>query len=484
MNRSVKTNAFLNVIKTIMLIIFPLVTFPYATRVLGAENIGKVQFGSSIIAYVLLFSSLGLTTYATREGTVYRNDRKKMSEFATQMFSINMLFTLISYILLFIALLLPTKLQDYKCLLLVQSISVIFTTLAVEWIYNIYEDYLFITIRSILTYVIALILLFVFVHDQSDYYWYALINVIATSSSYLLNFIHAKKYCDIRITFKTNLKKHFKSLLTLFSNNLATQIYINADVTMLGLLLNDYYVGIYGVATKVYFTLKNITSAMIIVAIPRLSYYKNNKKENEYNTLCSNTINSCIIVIIPITIGLVLFSRQIVGILAGPDYAESILTLQILASCLIFATIANFFSNAILIINKLEKYALRATIISAVANIGLNFIFIPLLHHNGVAITTLIAEVMVAALSYHYAKGKVKITDFRKNLITSIIGSISIVIIYYIINVINLNRIIILIITPILGAITYFIVLLLLKNKIATENFDNIKNRIFKKKDS
>ena len=96
MNKSVKINAFLNVIKTITLIIFPLVTFPYATRVLGAENLGKVQFGSSIIAYVLLFSSLGLTTYATREGTKYRDDRKKMSEFASQMFSINMLFTLIS----------------------------------------------------------------------------------------------------------------------------------------------------------------------------------------------------------------------------------------------------------------------------------------------------------------------------------------------------------------------------------------------------
>lgn len=481
MKKSITINAILNVIKTVILILFPLITFPYATRTLGTENIGKVQFGSSIISYVLLLASLGISMYAIREGTAYRNDREKMSKFASQIFSINMLFTIISYILLGVALLFPTKLQEYNNLILIQSITVIFTTLGVEWLYTIYEDYLYITIRSIVTHVISLVLLFILVHNKSDYYNYAIVSVIATSSSYLFNFIHSKKYCDIKITFKTNIKKHLKPLLILFSNSVATQIYVNSDVTMLGLMLNNYYVGLYGVATKIYFLIKSVLNAIVTVVIPRLSFYNNNGNIVEYNKLCSSIINACIIVILPIVAGLMLLSDEVIYIIAGPEFMEASSCLKILSISLVFAVFANFFANAILIVNKLEKYVLRSTIIAAIVNIVLNFACIPIFKHNGVAFTTLVAEMIVAILAFYHAKEKIKIEGFFNNLISCIFGIIGIIIVNFIIKQFKFDLVVSMILIVMLSVICYFLILLLFRNKIMISIIRKIKDKISKK---
>ena len=124
--KSIKINAVVNAIKVIMSIIFPIITFPYASRILGADNIGKVQFGSSIIVYLSLIAALGINTYATREGAIIRNDKEKLQKFANQIFTINVITTIFTYIIMAILLILPTKLVDYRLLICIQSLSILF----------------------------------------------------------------------------------------------------------------------------------------------------------------------------------------------------------------------------------------------------------------------------------------------------------------------------------------------------------------------
>ena len=102
--KSIKVNAIINSIKVLLSIIFPIITFPYASRILGADNIGKVQFASSIIEYLSLIAALGITTYATREGAIIRNDKEKLQKFANQVFTINMITTAISYFIMVVML--------------------------------------------------------------------------------------------------------------------------------------------------------------------------------------------------------------------------------------------------------------------------------------------------------------------------------------------------------------------------------------------
>ena len=189
--KSIKLNAIINVIKVTMSIIFPIITFPYASRVLGTDNIGKVQFAASIVEYLSLIAALGISTYATREGAIIRNNKEKLQKFANQIFTINIITTTISYLIMAFMLILPTKLENYRYLILIQSLSILFTTIGVDWIYNIYEDYAYITKKSIITHIISMALLFLFVRKSEDYYIYALISVIAGGSVNIFNFIQA-----------------------------------------------------------------------------------------------------------------------------------------------------------------------------------------------------------------------------------------------------------------------------------------------------
>ena len=160
-NKSIKVNMILNAIKGLMSIFFPLISFPYVSKVLGVDNIGRYNFANSIISYFILLAGLGINTYAIREGARLREKENEFKQFANEMFSINILSTIISYVLFALLLIIVPKFQCYKTLLIILSLQIIFKTIGIEWIYSIYEDYAYITLRSIIFQIISLILLFV-----------------------------------------------------------------------------------------------------------------------------------------------------------------------------------------------------------------------------------------------------------------------------------------------------------------------------------
>ena len=477
--KSIKINAIINAIKVAMSIIFPIITFPYASRVLGADNIGKVQFASSIIVYLSLIAALGIDTYATREGSIIRNDKQKLQKFANQIFTINIITTAITYLIMAVLLILPTKLVDYRLLIIIQSMGILFTTVGVDWIYNIHEDYAYITKKSILTQIISMVLLFLFVKKSEDYYIYALISVIATGSVNIVNFIHARKYCKLRLVRNVEWHKHFKSMIVMFSNALAVNIYVNSDVILLGMMSNDFTVGLYAVSVKVYSIIKKMLNAVTSVTLPRMSLYANEDKE-KYEYLLEKLLKTILTLIIPAILGIIILSKQIVLLIAGREYIEATTSLVILSIALGFATIGNIFINGILIPNKQEKHAFKATLIAAILNIGLNFIAIPLWGQNGAAITTVIAELAVCIVCFCYAIKIYKFKNLKRTIIISLISCISIVVVAELIKLFITNNIAQTLLICFGGVASYGIVSILLKNEIILETLGQIKDKVQK----
>ena len=99
--KSLSINAFFNSFRVVLNLIFPLITFPYVFRTLGVDYYGKYQFSNSIVSYFILLAALGISSYAIREGSKYRNDEKKMSKFVSDIFSINLISCCFSLLLLF-----------------------------------------------------------------------------------------------------------------------------------------------------------------------------------------------------------------------------------------------------------------------------------------------------------------------------------------------------------------------------------------------
>ena len=473
---SVKVNAFLNVIRIAMSVLFPLITFPYASQVLGVSNLGKVQFATSVVSYFALIAALGVQTYGTREGSKVRENQEKFNQLCSEIFTVNIISTIIAYVLLIVLVLLPTKIQGYKVLIFIQSIVLILTTLGVDWVYASKEDFYYVTVKTIIAQVISIIIFFLFVRHKNDYYIYSLTTVVAASGMYISTFLHSKKYVHLKLIFAKSIFRHLKPMFILFSNNLAVSIYVNSDVLMLGLFATDLNVGLYSVSVKIYSVVKSLLNAITLAVLPRLSLLSTKENKEEYFILGEQILHACIILILPAIVGLFLLSKDIILLLSGQSYLSATSSLKLLTLALGFSVLANFFVNAILIINNEEKYALNITIIAAIVNIALNFIMIPLLKQDGAAITTIIAECIVAILSGHKAKKYMRVRNSLKVFVQSVIGCIGIYFVYFFITRFVTYLILNIILIFLVSVVVYFLILYVLGNNMVKTSISTIKS--------
>lgn len=422
--KSIRVNALLNMIKQVMQIIFPIITIPYITRVLLPENFGKINTGNSLISYISLIAGLGIATYAIREGSLVRNDRNKLNDFANQVFSINIISTIVSYAVLAGIMFLVPHYQEYRLLLAIQGIVVIFTTLGADWINSIEEDYLYLTIRYIVLHVISLALMFLLVKKPDDYYIYAAITLVTSVGANVMNIFYIRRYVKIRFTLNIEWKKHLIPIFILFGNAVAITIYVSSDITMLEIFKGASDVGIYSVATKIYSVVKQILNAILIVSIPRLTSYVGNNDMEDFTILGKKIFNTFITLMCPLIVGIVFFREEAIKLAGGIEYISGSSSLLILTLSVAPALIATFFSGCVLMPLRKEKHVLKGTVVSAIINVGLNFVMIPILGGDGAAITTLISEVFVAIYFWLLVRNEGYEFIDKKVAVLSLIGGI------------------------------------------------------------
>lgn len=463
-NRSLKTNALLNAIRTFMSMIFPLITFPYVSRILQVENMGKVNFSASIVSYFTLLAGLGISTYAIREGSRLRDNEMELKNFGNQIFTINLLSTAVAYILLAIVLFFVPSIHTYVLLIIVQSVNIIGTTLGVEWINIIYENYIYIAIRSFLVQFVSMIALFVLVHNTNDYVVYAAIMVFSMTAANIFNFIYVNKKSKIRITSNLRLNIHLKPIMVIFAMSVATTIYVNSDSTMLGFMSGDYYVGLYAIAAKIYSILKSLIAAFILVALPRLSNYIATGKIEQYNRKANDILNLCILLLLPTVVGVFMTSNEIINLFAGETYLDAVPALNILSISLIFSIFAVYFTHVVLLPMKKEKIIMYATIFSAVVNLLLNTIFIPLFNHIGAAITTAISECIVMIWQMYYVTDMIRMNIAKKDIVGILLGCLSIICICILVDKFSFTENIKLIIKISGSVVSYYCILISTKN--------------------
>ena len=414
-------NALLNTVKQCCAILFPLITFPYVSRVIGTENYGKITFGNSIISYITMVATLGIAQYSIREGAKKRDNKKELNETVNEIFTINMLSTVVAFIIFAVLMVLWPKLAGYRVLLLVQVSSVLFVTLGTDWINSIFEDYRILTIRYIVFHGISIFFMFLFVRKEEDYIIYAAICVLAAIIPNILNIFYVRKNYGIRLKLvkPTEAKKHLKPIMILFASSIASFIYVNSDVTILGIFKDDNEVGLYGAAAKIYTLVKKVIDAFLFVAIPKVSSELAKGLKEKANQQLNSVLKVLISFVLPICTGMFLLSQNIVLLISGDKFAGAETSLSILAVSLVFSALAIFYVSLVLIPLGKEKIILIATIVSAVANIVLNFILIPFWGRDAAALTTVISEVIMVVYGIIYS-----VKDYKFNIVRALISGI------------------------------------------------------------
>lgn len=474
-NKSIKVNAILNLIKQSCTIMFPLITVPYVSRVLGAENYGLVSFVSTTVGYFILIAGLGISTYAIREGAKIREDKEKLNDFVNEIFSINIVSSSVAFILLGITVIFSYKLKSNMVLTLMHSSIIVLVMIGLDWINSIYEDYLYLTVRYILLHIMSIIFLFIFVKKSSDIYAYEIIFILSSYGGNLFNVFRIRKFIKIKLKFNKKMVKHLLPIFILFFNAVATTIYVNSDITILGIYKGDKEVGIYTLSSKIYAVGKQLLNAIIVVALPRLSAYVGRKELSLFNNLARKLFDALILFTIPLVTGLFVLGNTAIKIVGGNEYIEGGWSLRILSLAMIFAMIGTYYSSVVLIPFKQERSCLYISVLGAILNIITNIIFIPRIGLNGAALTTLISELVVGIL-YFMASKKFIRQNRSKNFILQIItASAFILIICLVINQLYPLQIIPAIVAIILSIFIYFITLLVMKNYLVIDLLQGVK---------
>lgn len=477
-SKSIKINAVLNSIKTLMTILFPIITTSYLSRVLGKTGYGKFSYSVSIVSYFILIAGLGINTYAIREGAKVRDNRKKEEQLDSEIFTLNLISTMVSYVLLTILLLISKDLYPYRNYIAIISFNILFITLGKDWINSIYEDFLYLTIRYIVVQIISIIAMLLLVRTENDLIIYVWVYLFSQIGANVANIFYLRKYVHLRLVISKRVFRHLLPVLVLFASSVAVTIYVNSDITVLGIIKGDDAVGVYSVASKIYAGSKQIAIAGTVVTIPRLASYIGQNNNSEYNKLLDNILNLLFSVTIPLFTGLFMISRQVMLIIGGTGYEEGTVTLQILSLASIFSILAYYFAQCILIPNSREKYFLVATAIAAIVNIVGNFIVIPMWSHAGAAVTTLISEFLTMMLCRHFSQGYHSSRLNRRAVLSTITSSVAVIVICGVLDVIISNYFVSAIMAVIASVIAYITIMAVMKNEYFMGITDSIIRKI------
>lgn len=465
---SIKNNVVLNYINTLAGIVFPLITFPYAARILLPEGIGLVNFQNSIIGYISLLCSLGIPLYAVREVARVRDNIEERNRVTVEITILSLLLAIGGYVIVFAVGELVPQINANLTLFYILSLSILFTALGVNWFYTAIEDFKFITIRGLIIRCIFVVALFVFVRSKSDLLWYGIITVGSTVGNNVINFVHLRKYIHI---FKVNLKeldifRHLKPSLGIFVLNLSTSIYVQLNPVMLGFLSDNIQVGYFSAGSRISHIILTVVTSMATVLLPRVSNMIQMHKDEEFNKLITKVYRYYMALAFPFTIGLIVLSVPLTLVLCGKAFYDASIVVAITAPIIILISITNIIGIQVLYPYGKEKYVTYSTIGGAIINLVLDIPLIIWYGAIGASISTVFAELTVLIVQVKFGKDYIPFRYFDKSIRTYIVSSIIMGISVFLFECLFSNRILQLLVPALIGCLIYSLILYYKKDEI------------------
>lgn len=396
--RSLKMNFLMNAILSLSSVLFPLITFPYVSRILSPTGTGRVSFAVSLISYFNMLAQLGIPIYGIRACAGVRDDKEELSRTAHELLFINLVMALFSYACLAILLASVDRLYEDRPLYVLVSMTIVLTAIGMEWLYKALEQYAYITVRSLVFKGIALIAMFLLIHKESDYVRYGAVSILAASASAIFNFINARRYIEWRYLGGYAIKKHIRAIMCFFGMACATTIYTNLDTVMLGFMKSDIDVGYYHAAIKIKSILVMVVTSLGAVLLPRVSYFIEKGELEAFRRISKKALGFVLIASVPMTIYFICFAGECILFVSGHAYLGAVLPMQIIMPTLLFIGVSNLLGVQMLIPLGREKDVLVAELAGAVVDLVLNVICIPRFSAAGAAIGTTMAELVVMSV--------------------------------------------------------------------------------------
>lgn len=476
MKKSIAKNYIYNLIYQMLTILLPLITTPYLSRVLGAENIGIYGYTISIVTYFILFGTLGVSMYGQREIAYLQDDKQKRSKAFWEIVIIRLITLSISILLFFLIYGRDGNYAIYYRILIIQLIANIFD---ISWLFQGIEEFDKTVIRNLIVKLLSLVLIFVMIKTPDDLWKYFVIYVGAEFIGNISLWLYIPKYLEKIKIQNLQLKKHLRPIFSLFIPQIAIQIYTVLDKTMIGKLTGDMTeVGYYEQAQKIIKAALIIVSALQTVMNSRVAnaYAKNDKKE--IKTCLEKSFNFTFLLSIPMALGIMAIATKFVPWYYGEGFDGVIPLLIVTAPILIIIGLSGITGTQYLVQIGQQRVYTISVAVGAGVNVILNLILIHYFNAVGAVIASIFAEITVLWIQLKYFKEQFTVWEILKLSVKCFISGMVMFAIVAILTRFMPVSILNTIIEVMVGGIVYVLMLMILKYKFLYEIYNQLINGI------
>lgn len=474
---SLKKNLAYNVAYQILVIILPLITAPYVSRVLGADGLGTYSYIFSIVTYFGLFGMLGIANHGNRSVALVRDNRQKVSEAFSNTYIIQLCTTVIALLLYF--LFIYCWFSGDKTIAYIESIIVLSYVLDITWFFFGLEQFAVTVTRNAIIKIATVVAIFIFVRSREDLWIYALIMSCGMLFSQIYLWLRIRKYADFCKPSWSQVKSNIKPVLMLFIPAIAYSIYKLLDKVMLGAMSSMSQVGLFDNAEKIINIPSSLITAFGTVMMPRITVLLGTGDEHRISYLNKISVRYFTLLVVGAAFGLAGICNVLAPVYFGSEFVGSAPIIAGLGFSLIFVTWANVIRTQYLIPNKLDKPYVISSVIGALANLAVNIILIPKFAGIGAMIGTIIAEFTVFFVQLILVRRSFPMSRYLQPVLFLFpIGMIMFAVVYWIGAYMG-NTIITLIIQILVGGFLYLSGSMVYLKVIHDEFFEKLTSRIF-----
>lgn len=499
--KSITKNYIYNMVYQVLILVLPLVTTPYLSRVLGAEGIGIYSYTYAIVTYFILFGSLGVAMYGQREIAYAQENVEERKRVFIEIVLFRFVTIFVSSIIYYFFFIRGEAYQIYYQILLLELIAAAFD---ISWFFQGMEEFKRTVTRNVLVRVCSVSAVFLFVKNKEDLALFTLIYSIGDLLGNLSLWLYLPKYIKGVKVKNINTFRHIWPIILLFIPQVANQIYKILDTTMIGNLVQDKAeTGYYEQGQKVIRLLLTVVTSLGVVMVPRMASTFASGDKKQIQSYLKMSFRFVFFLAFPIMFGITSISEAFVPVFFGAGYDKVIILINVISPILLLMGVANVLGTQYLLPTKRQKEYTISVAIGVVFNFIANYILITKYASIGASIATVLSELLVVTIQYQYMKKEVPFKELIslawKYLVAGLLMFAVCFGIRFVLNIesviliqenmselIKMDRdyfinVISIIVQMVFGVLTYFIALILLKDDYVFKFIDKIKSRIFKK---
>lgn len=390
-------NYYLNMISQVLRLVTPLITTPYISRVLGADNVGIFSYTYSIQSYFALFAVLGTASYGAREISRNRNNKKKISKL---FWEIELLTVITSITVIILWTILVVVSQIYKRIFIILTIYLLAAMIDISWLFVGLEMFPYLVVRNIFIKIAEVISIFCLVKNANDLEIYCMIMATGTLIGNISLWSRLGVYIEKVEVSKLHISEHFRGTMIFFLPSIATSLYTVLDKTLIGVITHDIREnGYYEQATKVIGIAKAIAFISLNTVLgPRSAYLYANEKYDEIKKNLDVSVNIMFFLGFGLCFGIIGLAELFVPWFFGEGYDKVSTLLQLLSPIIVVIIVSNALGYQYYDPAGLRAKSSRYLIIGASCNLVLNCILIPQFKSLGAVVASVLSEILISSL--------------------------------------------------------------------------------------